>query len=357
MLNNFGRILEDNRRKNPAFRIEASAPCRIDMGGTLDIGTFYYPLRRLEPCTFNIALDMRTKVALLPYDDGLVKVSSKGFESAEYPLKNVPFDHPLGLMFAVAAYFEARGVHIVIDSSSPPRSALGGSSTAAVALVLAFSKALAATGKGEPFSPKKCATLAHAIEQNVAGVPCGMQDQLAAAYGGANAWFWRADPDERAFRKKTVVRDSDFGGLEERILVAYCGIPHESKDINGKWVRRFLAGEHRELWAEIVAYTKLFIDSLADFRLDEAARAMNREVEIRRKMTPEVLDEIGVKLVDTALGENCGARFTGAGGGGCLWALGEKRNIDNLRKRWNLILSAREDARLLDAKIATDGCI
>ena len=24
--------------------VETSAPCRIDMGGTLDISTFYYPL-------------------------------------------------------------------------------------------------------------------------------------------------------------------------------------------------------------------------------------------------------------------------------------------------------------------------
>lgn len=349
MLNNIGKILDENH-------IGASAPCRIDMGGTLDIGTFYYPLRRLEPCTFNIALDMQTKVTLLPYDDGLVKVTSKGFESAEYPLKTVPFNHPLGLMFAVAAYFEARGVHILIDSSSPPRSALGGSSTAAVALVFAFSKALAATGRGRPYSRRKCATLAHAIEQNVAGVPCGMQDQLAAAFGGVNAWFWQADPDERAYRKKTVVGFSEFAELEKRILVAYCGIPHESKDINGKWVRRFLAGEHRDFWAEIIAYTKVFIDSLADFRLDEAALAMNREVEIRRKMTPEVLDEIGKKLVDTALGENCGARFTGAGGGGCLWALGEERNIGKLRKRWELILAGREGARLLDTKIAAGGC-
>ncbi|WP_246556018.1 hypothetical protein [Desulfonema magnum] len=100
-------------------QIEASAPCRIDMGGTLDISTFYYPLRRLRPCTFNIALNMRTRVRLFPYHKGMIKVSSKGFESAEYSLDQARFDHPLGLMFAVAAYFGAEGVHIDIESSSP----------------------------------------------------------------------------------------------------------------------------------------------------------------------------------------------------------------------------------------------
>jgi D-glycero-alpha-D-manno-heptose-7-phosphate kinase len=104
------------------------------MGGTLDIDTFRFPLHHFSPCTFNIALNLRTRVCLLPYRAGMVKVSSKGFKAAEYPFDQAPFDHPLGLIFAIAAYFRAEGVHIVIESSSPPRSALGGSSAAAVAL-------------------------------------------------------------------------------------------------------------------------------------------------------------------------------------------------------------------------------
>ena len=114
-----------------------SAPCRVDMGGTLDIDTFRFPLRHFSPCTFNIALNLRTRVCLLPYRTGIVKVSSKGFKAAAYPFDGIPFDHPLGLMFIIAAYFRADGVHIVIESSSPPRSALGGSSAAAVGLVAA----------------------------------------------------------------------------------------------------------------------------------------------------------------------------------------------------------------------------
>jgi D-glycero-alpha-D-manno-heptose-7-phosphate kinase len=76
--------------------IEASAPCRIDMGGTLDIPIFYYPLRHLSPCTFNIALEHRTRVRLLPYTRDVVKISSGGFEDAEFPLGSAPFNHPLG---------------------------------------------------------------------------------------------------------------------------------------------------------------------------------------------------------------------------------------------------------------------
>ena len=118
--------------------IETSAPCRVDLGGTLDLATFYNPMRHQQPATFNMAIDMRTKVSLQPGNNKQVTVSSRGFECTQYHLDQAPFEHPLGLMFAIAAYFGAEGVHIVIDSTSPPRSALGGSSAAAVALVLLF---------------------------------------------------------------------------------------------------------------------------------------------------------------------------------------------------------------------------
>ncbi len=82
---------------------------------------------------------------------------------------------------------------------------------------------------------------------------------------------------------------------------------------------------------------------------------MNKEVEIRRKMTPEVFDEIGVALFEKALAHGCGARFTGSGGGGCIWALGEEENIRTLRSGWIDIVSGREGAKLLDASVAPNG--
>ena len=326
------------------------------MGGTLDISTFYYPLRYLSPCTVNLAMGLRTRVRLLPYDKGMVKVSSKGFESAKYPLDKAPFDHPLGLMFAIAAYFRAEGVHIDIDSSSPPRSALGGSSAAAVALVAAFSKVFEQKG-AKPLSRKQIVVLAQALEASVAGVPCGLQDQLAAVYGGVNAWYWQEGVGKPYFRKKVIVRKKSFNDLKRHLLLAYCGVPHESKDINKKWVRQFLAGKNRELWAEIVACTQKFTEALTALNFKDASVLMNREVAIRRKMTPEVLDDVGEELVDSAVKNNCGARFTGAGGGGCIWALGEVEEIDNLKRIWEKVLSSRKDARLLDVTIDSEGLL
>ena len=345
------------RKQLESKPVEASAPCRIDMGGTLDISTFYYPLRHLNPCTFNIAVGLRTSVRVEPYEPKMVKISSKGFDSAVFPLVEAPFDHPLGLMFATAAYFGADGIHIAINSTSPPRSALGGSSAAIIALVAALLKATAPMTDGKALTKAQTVLLAHGIEESVAGVPCGSQDHLAAIYGGVNVWHWTGNIHGSFFRKKTMVSKSGYKRLEKRLLLAYCGKPHQSKNVNGQWVREFLAGNHRAQWSEIITCTQQFVEKLAAGQFDAAAGLMNRETAIRREMTPDVLDNIGEKLVEVAIESGCGARFTGAGGGGCIWALGEPGNIERLRDHWEGILTETREGTLLDVKIDSHGLL
>ena len=335
--------------------IEASAPCRIDMGGTLDIPTFYYPLQHLAPCTFNIALELRTRVRLLPYSRGQIKISSRGFKDAQFPADAAPFDHPLGLMFATATFFNAEGIHIDIESQSPPRSALGGSSAAALALIAAFLKLTVPTGAGSRLNRRRIALLAYQLEQSTSGIACGFQDMLAAAYGGVNNWYWQTDPDRSVFRRDMVIRKKLYKKLAGHLLLAYCGNPHESKDINGRWLKQFLSGANRELWAKIITSTHQFVNALASQNYQQAAVHMNRETDIRREMTPDVLDEVGEHLVGLAMQNDCGARFTGAGGGGCLWAIGETKNIDRLRPLWQEFLSFRKEACLLDVGIDSKG--
>ena len=327
------------------------------MGGTLDIPTFYYPLRHLNPCTFNIALGLRTRIRLLPYTTGLIKISSRGFKDAEFPADAAPFDHPMGLMFATAAYFNAGGVHIDIDSGSPPRSALGGSSAAAVALAAAFLTLFEGGASKRTVNRRRIASLAYKLEETVAGVPCGSQDQLAAAYGGVNVWYWQDRPGQSHYKRKVTVKKKYHKELERRLVLAYCGKPHVSKDINGRWIQQFLSGKNRAVWQEVIDQTWRFTEALANRNYHQAALHMNRETALRREMTPDVLDNVGVRLVESALQKDCGARFTGAGGGGCIWALGEIENIDRLRPLWEKILSARKQACLLDVKIDTEGVV
>ena len=331
--------------------VTVSVPCRLDFGGTLDISTFYLPLCSHLPSTFNAALDMRTTVTLQPWEEGRVKVSSKGFESREFPAGSAPFNQPLGLMFAVVEYFGVHGVHVHIESSSPPRSALGGSSSAATALCAAFLHALENRA-----DPARSAWIAHYIESSVAGVPCGMQDQLAAAFGGVNQWLWFLDNGRPAFlQKKLVTGPEAITDLNSCILVAYCGNPHESSDINGRWVKGFIEGKNREEFKSIARLTDRFSGAVGARNFELAGGYMNEETRLRMDMTPDVLDETGRLLFEKAFQMNAGARFTGAGGGGCIWALGEKSAVTALAPEWKKILEEQQTGELLDTAVDPEG--
>ncbi len=333
--------------------VSASAPCRIDMGGTLDIKTIYLPLAPLSPCTFNLALNLRTRVTVAPYTQGRIKVSSRGFDSVEFPMDDAPFDHPLGLMFAIAAFFNTRGIHIGIDSSSPPRSALGGSSAAAMALIAALS---VVPGIAPDLSTKDMVLTAHALEESVARVPCGLQDQLAAGYGGVHAWYWQPSAkDMSCFERRQLLTGDQYSDFESCFLVAYCGIPHESKDINSQWIDHFLTARNRDIWRKIVTFTNGFVEAVQNNDIGQAVAMMNEEVAVRQQITPGVFDDMGLKLIAAAREKGCGARFTGAGGGGCIWALGSPNKIDSLKGHWQEILDTHAQACLLDTKIDGEG--
>ncbi len=341
---NINNILENRT-------VETSVPCRVDFGGTLDISTFYLPLNYLKPSSFNIALNLRTRVSLSSFKENYIKVSSKGFKSAVFKEHEVPFNHPMGLMFACANYFNVHGVHIHIESSSPPRSALGGSSAAAVAIISAFFKIF-----DKPIIPEQIAWLAHYIESSVAGVPCGMQDQLAAAFGGVNQWIWKMGKTSPEFQQVPIFdQDVDIKAFSSNIIVAYCGIPHVSKDINSQWVQSFIKGETRMIFEQIADLTTQFSKAVKKKNFSKAARLMNQETKLRLEMTPDVLDNTGQKLFEMAMDVNCGARFTGAGGGGCLWAIGERSDINKLKVLWKKILEPVTDAKILNTGIDIRG--
>ena len=343
---NFEKLLQSEK-------IYSSVPCRVDLGGTLDISTFFLPLNHLSPSSFNIALDLRTTVCLSPMETGFVKISSRGFETAVFKKEEAPFTHPMGLMFAVAKYFDAHGVHIHIDSSSPPKSALGGSSSAAVAIISAFFKAL-----DQPIRPAQAAWLAHYIEASVAGVPCGMQDHLAAAFGGVNQWIWKMGETAPEFEQVPVFdNEADLDAFNANILLAYCGIPHVSKDINKQWVDAFVQGRTRPVFEKIADLTKEFSQTVKKRDFKRAGDLMNQETHLRCQMTPDVLDITGKKLFEKAIDCNCGARFTGAGGGGCLWAIGETADISKLKSHWEKILGTIAHAKILDTKIEKQGIL
>jgi len=338
---------------NYDFHIQVSAPCRIDIGGTLDIKTFYGLLKEKPTATFNIALDLRTSVTITPYNEDKIGISSKGFEPVEFHPDQTDYNTPLGLIFAITKYFNARGIHINIESASPPKSGLGGSSSAVIATLYGLSLLY----KKNPLSIYDMVMLAHKIEQKIIGIPCGLQDHLAVAYGGVNLWLWPSQKETKPFIRKKPIKTEQFDELEKNIIVAYSGVSHESKNINSKWIKDFMAKKSVKAWEKIAELTFKFSEAISIGDFGSAANIMNIETELRREMTEGLFNKAGDELTQSAKACNCGARFTGAGGGGCIWATGEQKNIAKLKTKWKNILASFQDACILESDIAKSGLI
>jgi D-glycero-alpha-D-manno-heptose-7-phosphate kinase len=331
--------------------VEASAPCRVDSGGTWDIKAMALPLEGIEPTTINIALTLRTKVSLSPYDEGMVKISSEGFGRSEVFSKDLlPYNGPFGLFFSAVSYFGFHGLEVRISSGSPVKSALGGSSTALVALIKALSKVSESLGR-KKLTPGEILHLGYHLEDGVSGGNCGIQDQGAAVYGGVNQWKWRYGRRTTPFERISLLNRKGQKDLSSRLLVAYCGKGHVSMSTNRNWIKDFLEGDTRSGWIRANEIVKRVAQAIKEKDWKLAAGLLREEMAVRKEITPGALIPITTKLIEQAEQMGCGARFAGAGAGGSLWALGEIENIRRLTKVWKKTLAPIKGAGVLDCAV------
>jgi len=335
--------------------ITGSAPCRVDSGGTWDIKALALPFEHIKPVTVNLALNLRTYVTLLPFEPGWVKVSSSSLKAQEaYPFGEIPFDSQFGLIFSVLSFFQFHGLEVAIDSTSPVRAGLGGSSAAAVAVIKACSIAKTllheqGIGRGDILH------LAYHLEDAVNMGMCGLQDQGASVYGGVNKWGWGYSRKGRPYEREPLLNAEGQRELSERMLVAHSGGTHVSARINRSWIQEFLEGKTRSGWIAVNGIVNRFAGHLKEREWNGGAKALRDEVAIRREITPQAFTPMISRLIQESEQMGCGARFAGAGGGGAVWALGEIDAIQRLRQGWAHILRGTREGRIMECAIDSAG--
>jgi D-glycero-alpha-D-manno-heptose-7-phosphate kinase len=313
------------------------------------------PMEAVEPVTLNIALSLRTRVALLPFEDGMVKVSSEGFPDQEaHEFGTLPFDSAFGLFYAAVSYFGFHGLEARITSDSPSKAALGGSSTALVALIKALSKFAVLAGK-RALPQKDILHLAYHLEDSTSSGKCGIQDQAAAVFGGVHLWRWHFGNRLSPYERQALLDREGQRELSEHLLVAFSGKSHVSARINQGWLEGFLSGKTRAGWIEANRIVRRLAQAIMDRKWDRAAGLLRGEMTVRRVITPDALIPVTHKLIQQAEEAGCGARFAGAGAGGSVWALGEKKRIAELKTVWRSTLASIRGAGLLDCTVDPRG--
>ncbi len=347
----FGKYIGDVLEEN---EITASAPCRLDVGGTWDLKAFALPLALLPPVTTNIAISMRMKAHLGPYREGWVKVSDESGAEA-FPLEDASLNSRFGLFLAVISFFGFHGLELSFSYGAPPRSGLGGSGVLTVAAMGALAEVKRRV-TGDELSKEDLVRLAHDIEDGLRFSFTGMQDQAAAAYGGVSRWIWKYFSPGEKFEREEVFPKDLYGELESRLVVAYQGIRHESSDVNEKQVECFITGETRREWLRINEIASDFADALSNLDWKSAVEMLNDESLIRATLVPGRVTTLAWELNDIASELGCGFAAAGAGGGGCVWALCPDPELaEELKMRWRKKLGRVKDGKVLPVGIDGQG--
>jgi D-glycero-alpha-D-manno-heptose-7-phosphate kinase len=329
--------------------IVASAPCRVDCGGSTEHRLTGLLGRQWEPSTTTIALDLRTTVEIRGYQAGKILVESAILGTQEATPPTLPLAGPLGLIFAVLGYFGVHGIRVTVDAQAPIRSGMGGSGAATVAAIGALQE-LTAPVEGREQDLRRVALLAHHLEDALYN-NTGLQDQATAAYGGVHLWRWRY-ADQLDFEGEKLLADPD--ALSPHVLVAYSGKCHVGNR-NSVVLETFRQTGNLLPLREISAQARAMGQALRTEDYRAAARALSAEAEIRsRLLGGSALDE-DESLMNVARDHECGARFAGHGGGGSLWAIGEAPAIAALRRDWERLLSARGSGFVFPPGLSHDG--
>ena len=327
-------------------KIIASSPGRVDLGGGIDHRIISLICHTEKLKTFNIAIKLYTTVTLAAYRPGYILIDSDKIGSKEYRSSQPQFNDKYALVSAITNFFNVDGVKISIKTEFPPMSGLGGSGSLSVSLITAFIKALNLEKK---YHQKDIVWLAHSIEDSLFK-NTGLQDQAAACFGGINLFKWQYSDYSKIFFQKEI-KNSKIN-FENTSLVVYSGCPHYLTQRGSRIIHSFFnQPECLNFVNQVNQNTNKFTKMLKQGNLEGLKQCLNREEQLRHQFLKYRIPAASSRIISIARKNNCGVKFVGGGGGGCLWILGEPNEILKVKNK----ISQLESAKILKFSIDYSG--
>ncbi len=293
--------------------LKAVAPIRIcDIGGWTD--TWFAG----TGAVFNIAVYpyVEVQIRLIPGADAtkrvVIHLENFGDTYAVNPTAIAYDKHPLiDAAIDVMAIPDDLAFRITIFSDAPPGASTGTSAAVSVALIGALDCLTAGR-----LTPHEVAALAHSLETDRLGLQCGIQDQLASAYGGINFIQMHAFP--HASVSQLQIPNSIWWELEHRLAVLYIGTPHSSSAIHQKVIATLgkdaSADPRLQRLRELAVEAK---DAVYAGDFTRLGRAMSHNTEVQRALHKELVCQAFEEII--TIGRDfdvLGWKVNGAGGDG-----------------------------------------
>ena len=214
---------------------------------------------------------------------------------------------------------------VQVSSAVPAGSSLGTSASIVVALVTAL-QAL----EGAQLAPAALARAAHDVETVDLRRQSGVQDQVAAAFGGAN--LLRVAPYPHFEVHPLEVPDDVLEGLSERLVTVYLGA-HDSSDVHLAVIEQLkhdkALGE--EVLGALRRAAKTASDALEAGDLASYGGAMVAATQAQALLHPMIVNPVARDLIEVAASHGAlGWKVNGAGGPGGSLSLVSADDADKL---------------------------
>jgi D-glycero-alpha-D-manno-heptose-7-phosphate kinase len=220
-------------------------------------------------------------------------------------------------------YLDMHEIRLIYEADLPARSGLGSSSSFAVGMLNAF-YAL----KGKYASKEKLAQDAIYLERKLCEENGGVQDQIAASYGGFN----RIDFSQDGFNVKPIIISKERKcELDENLMLFFTGFSRFSSDIASEQ-QKATSNKTKELleMLKLVDEAEEILTSKSN--LNEFGRMLDYTWKLKRGITNRIstsdIDNLYQKAIDAGA---LGGKLMGAGGGGFMVFYVEKDKQHNVR--------------------------
>jgi D-glycero-alpha-D-manno-heptose-7-phosphate kinase len=209
-------------------------------------------------------------------------------------------DAPNDLVRAAVESAGVTDVRIHVSSAVPAGSSLGTSAAVAVAV-------LAALGVPRP----ELASRAHRVETERLGLQSGVQDQAAAAHGGAS-WIEVEYPS--AVRATIAVPPDAWRDLDRRLLTVFLG-EHRSSEVHERVIADLTTDP--SALEELRVAARLAAGALSAGDLAGYGRALAANTDAQRALHPGLVSDAAEEVIAAARAAGAlGWKVNGAGGEG-----------------------------------------
>ena len=214
---------------------------------------------------------------------------------------------------------------VTVSSPVPPGSGLGTSASVVVALISALQELGGRTPR-----PDQVAQCAHEVETVDLALQSGVQDQVAAAFGGAN--FVTIAPYPSFEVHSLEVKPGTWADLRRRVLTIYLGERHDSSAIHTSVIERLTGaapeGDPVTITEKLMAPLRAAADdaatALINGDLDSYGEAMIANTEAQVALHPDLVSPLARRVIEVARRHgSVGWKVNGAGGyGGTVTVIG-----------------------------------